>query len=671
MPLALGVALGILLAGTLSVPVPIITPAIAAGSTMLPFDLPSAASLHAGKQVFAHYVPWYPLSLDNLAASTPDYYNKNYLAVNGENGKYAAHGGLMRDRPSPRPPVLGADWRVKDMETEIRRAQSSGLDGFVVSIPSFGNTRSRLATNDLIQAAQTVGNFTIMLRPNMISGSLKAISPAALAKEIALLGKSSAVYRLPDRRLVVSPFMAEAASVTFWQSFISEMKTSYQEDVAFWPMFLNEVTWGPSFKDVSYGEATWGERTAANNDPSLTSPTSKVGRVKAVHDRGSKWMQPVSLGDARPAQSKFYEPQNSENLRRTWAIAIASQSDMVHIPTWNDFAEGSQIGPSEKMGWAPSDINSYYLTWYKTGSAPTIVRDAVYVSNRKHLSNAPIPYLQVMKTVNNARVYDDAEALIFLTAPATVTVSSGARSATCEAPAGVSTCRVALATGAVKAKVVRSGRTVSTVESSAPVTASPAVQDMDYIYTSSLRSGTSTPITPTPTPTPTTPTSTVKTVAPVADTYVNAGAPDKNSGTTSSMVSRGDIKMNSYLRFDLPVAPAGMQLTKASLAYWVATTDRSSSTASHSVWIAGNSWSESTVTFRSKPAVTTTLLGTITGASAPDTGRSVSLVASKLAPGTQVTLSIQTASADDLRIWSKEFAATERRPYLNLTYTKA
>ena len=46
------------------------TQAAAAGSTYLPFDMPSTATLRAsGKKVFAHYVPWFPLSFDNKDAS--------------------------------------------------------------------------------------------------------------------------------------------------------------------------------------------------------------------------------------------------------------------------------------------------------------------------------------------------------------------------------------------------------------------------------------------------------------------------------------------------------------------------------------------------------------------------------------------------------------------------
>ena len=37
--------------------------------------------------------------------------------------------------------------------------------------------------------------------------------------------------------MVFSPFMAEAASIGYWESFLSEMKDTHGEEVAFWPMF--------------------------------------------------------------------------------------------------------------------------------------------------------------------------------------------------------------------------------------------------------------------------------------------------------------------------------------------------------------------------------------------------------------------------------------------------
>ena len=628
----------------------------------LPFTMPSGSTLRAGKKVFAHYVPWYPVSLDNKAASTPDYYNKNYLAIDGEGGKYAVHGGLMRDRPFPRAPIDDADWRVRDMETEVRSAQAAGLDGFVVSITSFGTTRTALATKDLMRAAASVGNFKIILRPNMIAGGVKDLSAATLAKNLAELAKSPAAYRLSDGRLVVSPFKAEADSVTWWKGWLSAMENTYGESVAFWPMFLNEMTWGPAFAEISYGEATWGERNAENIDLTLTHRTSPRGRVAAVKARGDKWMQPVSLQDARPSQYRYFESQNSANLRKHWQLAIMSDADMVHIPTWNDYAEGSQIGPSNKMRSAPLDINAYYLSWYKTGVAPTIVRDAIYLSHRGHLSSTkPSAYTAVMKVDGDTTVHDNAEALVFLTAPATVTVAAGTKTASCQAPAGVSVCKVGLAAGSVKASVSRSGATVTSVTSRKTVTATPVVQDMDYVYTGSLRNGTSAA------PVPTT-TSSTETLVASADSFVESRQPEENRGTSQTLVADGFSAKMSYLRFNLPTAPSGRRLIGATLKVRTTSDWYAGSPSAYAVKLSGDSWSEAGLTWTNRPAVSNSV-GSLT-ATARSTTYSSSLSADSLAGllGQQITLSVSGSAVDGIYLASSDSSDVASRPQLVLTF---
>ncbi|SCE09881.1 hypothetical protein GA0115252_13041, partial [Streptomyces sp. DfronAA-171] len=75
--------------------------AVRPATEALPFDLPAVKTLHAsGKKVYAHYFTPYPLSLDNQAPGA-DYYARNYLRPEGESGKHAAYGGLLRDRPRP------------------------------------------------------------------------------------------------------------------------------------------------------------------------------------------------------------------------------------------------------------------------------------------------------------------------------------------------------------------------------------------------------------------------------------------------------------------------------------------------------------------------------------------------------------------------------------------
>jgi len=636
--------------------------------------MPSTATLRAsGKKVFAHYVPWFPLSFDNKDASV-DYYTKNYIAINGEGGKYAQYGGKQRDRPFTRAPINDPNWQLRDMETEVRQAISAGIDGFNVSLTSFGTTQTNVATKTLMQAAKNVDpGFKIMLRPNMISPGLKDLSQAAFAKGLADLAASSSAYRLGDNRLVLSPFRAEVDSVAWWQGVFNVMKASYGIDVAFWPMFLNEIQWGPSFAGISYGEANWGDRSAVNNNPAGTSATSDIGRIKAVQARGDKWMQPVSLQDARPVQSIFYEAQNTQNLRNTWKIAIDGNADMVHIPTWNDYAEGSQIAPSAKIGWASLDINSYYLTWYKTGKAPTIVRDTVYLSHRLMPTSAkPTSQPTLMKPLAGTTLYNNVEALTFLKAPGTVTIAVGSKTYTCAVNAGVDRCVVPLGAGKVSAKVVRSGATVAGTTSPHTVTTTPKVQDMDYVSASSGRTPTAGPAGTGGAAAPATAIGKTVSVTASADTYVNSLAATKNAGTTASVVSNGNPALSTYLRFDLPAPPAGTKLTKAVLKVWVATNAEAGSAGTHTITAASNTWNESTMVWTNKPALTGAALGTIKGATKLDSSFETPVAISAfsgITATTGKTLAITSTGADDLRFWSSEFAAADRRPQLVLTYT--
>ncbi len=655
---------------------PSMVPAANAASAALPFDMPATSALRSSaKKVFAHYVPWFPLGLDNKEAPV-DYYTRNYLAIDGEGGKYAKYGGKQRDRPFIRP-VPAGDWRLKDMETEVRQAIAGGLDGFAVSITSFGTGQTPTAVKTLLRGAHNVDPaFGIMLRPNMIASGIADLSVDSFAADLAELASYPAAYRLSDQRLVLSPFRAEVKSVSWWTQVLSTMKSKYGVDVAFWPVFLNEMTYGQSFSAISYGQGNWGERVASNNDPLLTTSTSKLGRVAAVRARGDKWMQPVSLQDVRPTQAIFDEAQNTLNLRNSWKIAIDSKSDMVQLPTWNDYAEGTQFAPSAKMGWAPLDINAYYLTWYKTGAAPKIVRDAVYLSHRTMPVGAkPSSQSVLMKSRNGAKVYDRVEALTFLKAPGTVTIKAGSKTYSCEVSAGVDTCLAPLETGKVSASVTRGGVTVADVASRHQVTPQPRVQDLDYVITGSLRDGGgAAPQAPetTPGPTPTTPAADSRTITvkASADTYVNEGAPTKNSGATSSLVSRGSPGAAAYLRFRLPKAPQATVLKSARLEYWVGTADHAESTQAHSVTIGSNSWSETAMTWSNRASVGTEVLGTIRGAGARNVAGSVGLDAARLKGrlDQDLTLAISSTSTDDLRIWSSEFPAEARQPRLVLIF---
>lgn len=98
-----------------------------------PFIRPPLSELKLSKKkVFAHWHV-YRISIDNKDADV-DYYTRNFLSPDGENGKYRAVGGLCRMRPLVRPVKPEKNWQVLDAIADMKLAANIGLDGFFFNI---------------------------------------------------------------------------------------------------------------------------------------------------------------------------------------------------------------------------------------------------------------------------------------------------------------------------------------------------------------------------------------------------------------------------------------------------------------------------------------------------------------------------------------------------------
>lgn len=446
---------------------------------VLPFDM-TVDPRSTQRLAFAHYFTPYPVSLDDREQST-DYYTRHYLNPTGESSKHATYGGLLRDRPLPRA-VVGTGYRDADLRTEVRQARAAGLDGFTVDVLNIRGTNwDRIVA--LLAAAKAVDpDFMIVLQPDMTT--LDDETPAALAAAMAQLADQPSAGRLADGRLIISPFKAEAKSASWWGSWITTMRTQHGENVAFVPTFLDWRANMDSFAPISYGFSAWGERTPSQ----VGSATAAAAKA---HQLGKIWMAPVAVQDVRPSQGMYWEAGNTETLRGSWSAAIQGGAEWVHIPTWNDYSEHTSLAPSANHGWAFLDASAYWMTQWKKGTAPTLKRDAVYVTSRTHpVAARPTFTTQTKLTVmrsGSITPRDTVEALVFLTAPATIKVTVGSTVHTWEAPAGVSAKTFPLATGTVKASITRGGSTVGTAQLPKAVTSSPYVQDLTYYADGSLR----------------------------------------------------------------------------------------------------------------------------------------------------------------------------------------
>lgn len=161
--------------------------------------------------------------------------------------------------------------------------------------------------------------------------------------------------------------------------------------------------------------------------------------------------------------------------------------------TWNDYSEGGEVAPSAAAGYANLDISAYYIHRLKTGSYPTILRDAMYIAHRNQFWDSTITGAQTKffeqwnRGANISPKNNSVEILTFLTAPATVTVNIGSNTHTYTAPAGMNSQYYPLAYGQVKATATRSSQTVAAITSPVNVMQYPDKDDMQYFKFSSIR----------------------------------------------------------------------------------------------------------------------------------------------------------------------------------------
>ncbi len=128
----------------------------AGGSACMPFAMPPPTTLFgSSRRVFAHYFYPFPLSIDDQPAAS-DYYNTQYLTPGGENGKWLAHGGYLRQRPLPVPVGSASTFVLDNMEREVRLAIAGGITGFTVDVLSANQAAAGSQLQNILQAAQLV-----------------------------------------------------------------------------------------------------------------------------------------------------------------------------------------------------------------------------------------------------------------------------------------------------------------------------------------------------------------------------------------------------------------------------------------------------------------------------------------------------------------------------------
>jgi Glycosyl hydrolase family 71 len=427
------------------------------GDACLPSTMPSADTLFSStKKVFAHYFYPFPLSIDNREPDV-DYYNTQYLAVDGESGKWVAKGGYLRQRPLGTTPSLLSNWQQLNMEAEIREAIARGITGFTYDSMSVADaTDSTSPLHMLLAAAQAVDSrFKIVVMPDLTAlGS----DSAAVVQIIAAVANSPAAYRLSDGSLVVTAFDAGLNSAAWWKSVLNTLSAK-DIKVAFVPTFLGWNQYAAAFAPISYGFGDWGTATA-------TAGTGMQSTPATVHSTyGKIFMMPVDPQQFRPQDFLYWEAGNSGAFRNAWGSAIQGDADWVQLVTWSDFSESSEVQPYTDATLNPSigtgyyDLNGYYAAWFSTGQQPTITHDVLYYFYRREPTTAAASAQSKMDTANTAGS-NNIELLAFLTAPGELTITIGGNTHTQNAKAGVTSFTIPTQPGVPQFALSRNGAQV-------------------------------------------------------------------------------------------------------------------------------------------------------------------------------------------------------------------
>lgn len=361
--------------------------------------------------------------------------------------------------------------QVSQYQTEIAKAISMGIDGFMCNVGSDSWQPNRLSL--MYQAATSYPGFLI-----------------AVDLDMAVLGGTDHTYLYPFITTYTNhPNQYKINGKQFVSTFAGESYKGNQADPAsYWLYFKNylssqgsNIYFVPAFTAYGYtamgwnaldGALSWNAWTkstaedanylAARNNPS-SSPNSAIttgyhsGQVSIYS--GKTYMAGIGPLFFTHFNYKNYEYSNDDLYTTRWDNIIAEQPDFVQIISWNDFGESHYIGNIagslpydsnnfQSSNWAYSpqfdhtalgSLTKYYIQAYKNkGSYPAVTTNTLLMWYRPHSINAVAtndPYGKPQCQSATCPV-DNIYLTALLTGAATITVTSGGSTQSFQGKAG-------------------------------------------------------------------------------------------------------------------------------------------------------------------------------------------------------------------------------------------
>lgn len=398
--------------------------------------------------------------------------------------------------------------------SDIKLAYDSGLDGFALNVGVDSWQPDRVA--DAYSAAASSGtDFKLFISFDMSSLPCTSSDNAATLRSYITSYATHPNQLLVDGKVFASTFsgsdctFGQANAQQGWQTqFIDQLTGS--NAVHFVPSFFVDPTTFSEFDGVMNGAFNWnGGWPISLTTTSVGSVASQLGdavfptdvevvlnQTIGTFDTDSQYTSGVStltggattyIAAVSPWFFTHYSPATYDknwiyladywlyNARWETLVANRDSVDIVELITWNDYGESHYVGPIEgaqpmyttwatgyeHQGWLA--MTNYYATAFRTGSYPEITNDQLYMWARPHPKDAVASSDSIGDPTNYQLTEDKLWAVVFATAPSTVTITTGSAQ-TFSVPAGVTKLAVQLTPGAgMSGTITRDGSTVVSV----------------------------------------------------------------------------------------------------------------------------------------------------------------------------------------------------------------
>jgi hypothetical protein len=367
-----------------------------------------------------------------------------------------------------------------------------GIDGFAIN--AFSGQQAKDILSAFIHAADKIGakNFKVFLSADMSLG----FTSEGIVDTLKIFGRNPHYLKINGKPLL-STFGGQDLGDEWWQdNVLSPLKAS-GGPVTFVPLFDRNDPNGDAPNDDNWTKVieSYNSVDGLFNFGIPKSPPFRLNDKNIGHHWWSLLEGQESLARSLKLKGKLYmasytpyywavchparqytETQGGRGMENAWNSIVTKQHPaIVEIVTWNDYSESTFVQPTRvpltKTAGIPSlphlghyELLKYYISWYKSGHKPTIVKDAIFFFHRTHRNDAvasdtasgcslgPIPARQKWGNVQD-RIYVTTA----LTAPADLVIKTGASEHKLSVPAGLTTIDVPFEPGRPTYELWRAG----------------------------------------------------------------------------------------------------------------------------------------------------------------------------------------------------------------------